>query len=111
MAINNRGDISITILVLEVIVLCAIALLSFYLVEKKEAGKIDLVFYLQEVYNSAESFRYSLNNFGEESSLKWYDIKKLGKKFVIERSYASKGIWIWSKEGETLIKVKYSFEP
>lgn len=56
---NKKGDIAITILVLGVITLCAIALLSFYLVGKKEADKIDRVFYLQGVYNTAESVRYS----------------------------------------------------
>ena len=100
MGINKRGDISITILVLAVIFLCTIALLSFYFVGKKEADKIDLVFYLQEVYNSAESFNYSVNILGEESAKRLYGVEKVGDKFVNEAIYAPKA--------QALIKVKYN---
>tara|TARA_Y100000310_G_scaffold343846_1_gene453456 strand:- start:487 stop:825 length:339 start_codon:yes stop_codon:yes gene_type:complete len=110
---NKRGDIPITILVIGIIALCGIALLSFYLVQKKEANKIDLVFYLQHVYNEVESFKYSLATFpnvGEDSIRNWYGIEK-GNNFVIKRNYAPKGPWAWSKKGEPLINVTYTFTP
>jgi flagellar basal body-associated protein FliL len=57
---NKKADIAITILVLGVIVLCVFALLSFYLSEtKQKSGGINSVFYLEQVYNTAESLKYS----------------------------------------------------
>ena len=60
---NKRADISITILVLTVVVLCIFALLSFYYVGSKRVnGKVNSVFYLEHVYNTAESVIYSGGN-------------------------------------------------
>ncbi len=109
---NKRADIAITILVIGVIVLCATALFSFYAVDKgrRVNGKVNSVFYLQAVYNLAESANYSSDNFGKET-LDLYGVEEKGGKLIIKRSYAPKGIWVWSKEGEKLIEITYNFAP
>jgi len=57
---SKKADIAITIFVLGIIALCAFALLSFYLSEtKQKSGGINSVFYLGQVYNTAESIKYS----------------------------------------------------
>ncbi len=59
---NKKADISITILVIAVVVLCTVALFSFYLVwDKMFRGGINHFTFLQEVYNTAESVKYSEN--------------------------------------------------
>ena len=59
---NKRADIAITILVVAVIVLCTVALFSFYMIGKKKLGGINNFSYLQRFYNVADSIEYS----GEE---------------------------------------------
>ncbi len=57
---NKRGDIAITILVIGVIVLCTVALLSFYLIRGNQVkGVVNSVYSLQEFYNMADSVKYS----------------------------------------------------
>ncbi len=109
---NKKADIAITILVIGVIALCAAALFSFYAVDKDRRvnGKVNSVFYLQAVYNLAESANYSSDNFGKEV-LNLYGVEEKGGKLVIKKSYAPKGIWVWSKEGEKLIEITYTFNP
>ena len=57
---NKRGDISITILVIGVIVLCTVALVSFYLIRGNQVkGVVNSAYSLQETYNMADSVGYS----------------------------------------------------
>jgi len=93
---NKRADIGITILVFAVIALCALALLSFYYVDKKQkSGGIDSVGYLQNIYNEAESIKFS----GEGLVDKYEGAELLGDKFVIEKEFL---------DGD--LKIKYIFD-
>lgn len=57
---NKRGDIAITILVIGVIVLCTVALLSFYLIRGNQAkGLVNSAYFLRNFYNMADSVKYS----------------------------------------------------
>lgn len=57
---NKRGDIAITILVIGVIVLCTVALFSFYLIRENQVkGVVNSAYSLQEFYNMADSVEYS----------------------------------------------------
>jgi len=95
MILNKKADVAITILVLGVMALCFLALLSFYLTEKeKQTQKIDFSFYVQEVYNLAESVRFS-----GPDSIKDYNVKQEGSKLAIERNF---------EEGN--LRIKYSFD-
>jgi len=75
---NKKADIAITILVLGVIILCIAALLVFYLSEKQESEKIKNS-NLQEVYNLAESVKFSDSDN--------YQYVKKDKNFIIEKSF------------------------
>ncbi len=57
---NKKADIAITILVIGVIVLCTVALVSFYLIKGNQAkGVVNSAYLLQGVYNVADSLEYS----------------------------------------------------
>ena len=103
---NKKADIPVMILVIGVIALFGIALLSFYLyVEKSSQGGVESVFYLQDVYNTAESARYSVAKLG--GSYNWYEgvsFNNSNNKFIIEKEYKS-------KKGEIIMKVTYNFNP
>ncbi len=91
---NKKADIAITILVIMVIALCTIATLSFYLVNKRqESSGIESVVYLQQVYNLAESVKFS-ENLGE-NLYKEYDLEKPS---IIEKEFL---------DGK--LKIKYEF--
>jgi len=106
---NKKADIAITILVIGVVALCAMALFSFYVVGDRHNihGKVNSVFYLQEVYNLAESVKYSggglTDKYNEE--LSEYDIQG----FVIRETYYKKDLGI--KGDEEVLKVEYDFGP
>jgi len=58
--INKKADIAITILVIGVIVLCTVALLSFYLIRDKQVkGVVNSAYFLRNFYNMADSVKYS----------------------------------------------------
>lgn len=112
---NKKADIAITILVIGVIVLCATALFSFYAVDKdrKIKGGINSVYYLQEVYNLAESVKYSgksLSSFYEDDNTKVeHKMEKAGNtdkefgKFKIEKKFLDKNKKVW-------LNVTYEFK-
>ncbi len=104
---NKKADISIMILVIGVIAICVLALLSFYLSEKKQKSEgVDSFFYLQEVYNLAESVKYS----GMERISNYEDVKYENGEFVVEKTFSiEKGIIFKSKE--EVLKVNYTFSP
>ena len=57
---NKRADIAITILVIGVIVLCTVALVSFYLIRGNQVkGVVNSAYSLQNFYNIADSVKYS----------------------------------------------------
>lgn len=102
---NKKADISITILVIAIVVLCSIAFLSFYLYEKNQTeGKLDSISFLQEVYNLAESVKYSgnINNYK--------NVKFENGNFIIEKTFSIKKGLIKRTEVEVL-KVNYTFFP
>ena len=103
---NKKADIPITILVLGVIALCVFALLSFYLSEtKQKSGGVNSFFYLQEIYNSAESVKYS----GVDSINSYENIKFEDSKFIIEKMFSiEKGLFKNKKE---ILSVTYVFDP
>lgn len=95
---NKKADIAITILVIGVIALCAAALFSFYAVEKRViGGGVNSVFYLQEVYNLAESVKYSgvglYKSYGD-------DVNYKDGRFIIEKEFL---------DGD--LKITYNFAP
>jgi len=104
---NKKADIPITILVLGVITLCVFALLVFYLSEtKQKSGGVNSFFYLQEIYNPAESVKYS----GADTINNYKDIKIEDSKFVIEKTFSIENGWIFKNKKEVL-SVTYAFEP
>ena len=103
---NKKADIAITILVIGVIALCILALLSFYLSETKQKSEgVNSFFYLQEVYNLAESARYS----GSEGFSNYENVKFENGKFIIEKTFFNGGGWFSSKK--EVLKINYSFSP
>lgn len=57
---NKKADIAITILVIGVIVLCTVALVSFYLIRGNQVrGVVNSAYSLQNFYNMADSVKYS----------------------------------------------------
>lgn len=57
---NKKADIAITILVIGVIVLCTVALFSFYLIRDNQVkGVVNSAYFLQNFYNMADSVKYS----------------------------------------------------
>ena len=110
---NKRADIAVVILVLGVLALMIFALLSFYLSgEKSKEGGINSVFYLQEVYNIAESVRFS-----DESLAYKYGVFEEEGKFVLDKVVMKeKGLWEKAKnavgagdEDVEILKIKYVF--
>jgi len=105
--LNKRGDIAIVILVLGVLALLVFGLLSFYLVgEKSKSGGIDSAYYLQEIYNTAESAKFS-----DESLAYKYGVSEENGKYVLEKVMSEKsGWWIFSKEGVEMLRIRYVFD-
>jgi len=104
---NKKADISITILVLGVIALCILALLSFYLSETKQKSEgVDSFFYLQEVYNLAESVKYS----DVEGIDNYEAVKYESGDFVVEKTFLKQTGWVF-KNTEEILKVNYTFSP
>lgn len=96
---NKRGDIPIMVLVIGIIALCGIALLSFHIAGKRQAGQnLDSVYYLQEVYTLAESVRYSGKElYGEYGK----EVKFSGNEYMIEKTFT---------KGEVeILRIKYTF--
>ena len=93
---NKRADIPIVILVVGVLVLCALAILNFYLSEKQQTKSMNSVYYPQEIYNLADSVRYSdsslISNYG--------NVKLEGDKLIIEKDFFG--------DEEISIKIKYT---
>ena len=84
---NKKGDIAIVILVLGVLALLLFGLLSFYFVgEKIKTGKIDAAFELQGVYNIAESFKFSGDEFAETYNY----ITDNGDDFIVKTGFLDK---------------------
>ena len=111
---NKRGDIAVVILVLGVLALMIFALLSFYLVgEKGKRGGINSAFYLQEIYNNAESVKFS-----DESLAYRYGVGEEEGKFVLsEVIMEEEGFWGKAKgvvgigsEDVELLRIKYVFD-
>jgi hypothetical protein len=102
---NKRADIAITILVLGVIALCAVALFSFYVDGSKIKRVANSAYFLQDVYNLAESVEYSKEGLTSkyDEELEEYDIKG----FVIKRAYYKKDLGV--SGDEEVLKVKYNF--
>ncbi len=98
---NKKADIAITILVVGVIALCILSLLSFYVAGKKQkSGGINSVFYLQRVYNLAESVKFS----GSDLVGSYESVNLVGGELVIEKEFLD-------KDGEIFLKVEYKFSP
>ncbi|MDD5191845.1 MAG: hypothetical protein PHH54_04185 [Candidatus Nanoarchaeia archaeon] len=93
---NKKADIAITILVTGVIALCILALLIFYVSEKRQESEgINSFFYLQEVYNQAESARYS-----GEDNIDNYENVRYDSGFVVEKEFLDGNL-----------KVRYTLNP
>ena len=105
--LNKRGDIAVVILVLGVLALMIFGLLSFYLVgEKSKSGGIDSAYYLQEIYNIAESAKFS-----DESLAYKYGVSEENGKYVLEKIVSEKsGWWIFSKNDVEMLRIKYIFD-
>ena len=88
---NKKADIPIMVLVFGVIVLCSLALFSFFSIENRQNERINSVYALQETYNLAESFKLSSKGVGENNKGQILDlykssgIKESGGVFVVER--------------------------
>jgi len=105
---NQRGDIAIVILVLGVLALMIFGLLSFYLVgEQSKAGGINSAYYLQEIYNSAESVKFS-----DESLAYKYGVIEEEGKYVLEKKISEKeGGWLFfGGEDVEILRIKYKFD-
>lgn len=108
---NKRGDIPITILVIAVVVLCVMALFSFYAVKDKIKGRAYSAYFLQDVYNLAESIQYSglgvLDRYKQD--LQEYDIDYDSgtNEFSIKRTYYQEDLGV--SGNEELLKVTYEF--
>ena len=105
---NKKADIAITILVLGVLALMIFALLSFYLVEERiKAGGVNSAYYLQEIYNSAESVKFSDENLAYK-----YGASKEEGKFVLSKTITGKEGGFFGIGGEEveIIKIKYVFD-
>ena len=104
---NKKADIAITILVVGVIALCAAALFSFYVGGGKIRRVANSAYLLQDVYNLAESVKYSGEGltYKYDEELEEYDIRG----FVIERTYYKKDLGV--SGDEEVLKVKYNFGP
>jgi hypothetical protein len=107
--LNKRADIAVTILVLGILALMIFALLGFYLAgEKIESGGINSAFYLQAVYNTVESARFS----GLGGSASKYGIDSGQEGYVLDVIIPGKigGLWgIGGKDIEAL-RIKYEFD-
>ena len=105
---NKKADIAITILVLGIIALCVFALLSFYLSEtKQKSGGVNSAFYLEKVYNTAESIKYS-----GDSLYKNYETGNIKIKYA-EGDEEEKIAGNFEINGEFLegnLNIKYKFE-
>lgn len=91
---NKRGDIPILILVVGIVILCGIALASFYLSGEKNKGKVDLIFNLQEIYTLAESIKFSGN------IANYQNVREEGDNFIIEKKYF--------EDENILMEIKYT---
>jgi len=98
---NKRGDIAITILVIGVIVLCGLALASFFISEKNQESELNEFLYLQKVYNQAESVKFS----GGIGSFEGFRLEE-EEKYVFEKTFFREG---WFSD-EEVMKVRYEFE-
>ncbi len=111
---NKRADISITILVLAVVVLCILALLSFYYVGSKRIdGKVNSVFYLEHVYNTAESVRYSGRDLYKNYETDNIKIER-GTEEITKEDGTKEEITSFNITGEFLnnnLKINYTFSP
>ena len=100
---NKKADIPIMILVFGVIVLCSVALFSFFNIENRQDEKMNSVYALQEVYNTAESFKFSSKGVFETEKGEVLDlytssgIKESGGGYVIEKQ-------------TEFLKIKYEFD-
>ena len=96
---NKRGDIAITILVIGVIVLCGLALVSFFMSEKNQESELSEFLYLQKIYNQAESIRFSggISNYPGFSATE--------ERYVFEKTFFREG---WFSD-EEVMKVRYRF--
>ena len=57
---NKKADIAITILVVGVVVLCTVALLSFYSIRgERVKGVVNSAYFLRNFYKMADSVKYS----------------------------------------------------
>ena len=105
---NKKADIAVTILVLGVLALLIFGLLSFYLVgEKIRGGEIVSFSYLQEIYNDAESVRFSEGRLAPK-----YGAEGGGKTFFIQRSVSGDIGSVLGIGGESreILKIKYTFD-
>ena len=104
---NKRADIAVVILVLGVLALMIFALLSFYLVGKKgKEGGINSAFHLQEIYNTAESVRFS-----DEGLSHKYDVSEEEGKYVLDKVVHEESSWWDFSNGEVeMLRIKYTFD-
>lgn len=96
---NRKADIAITILVIGVIVLCGLALMSFFISERNQESELNEFLYLQKVYNQAEAVRFS------DSASNYYGFETKGEGYIFETTFFREG-WIIDEE---VMRVRYEF--
>lgn len=110
---NKKADIAITILVLGVIALCAAALFSFYNEKNQIKGVVNSAYFLQDIYNLAESVKFSgvglIDKYDKE--LQEYDIQYDSEKqeLIIGRTYYKKDLGV--SGNEEILKITYNSAP
>ncbi len=111
---NKRGDIAVVILVLGVLALMIFGLLSFYLIgEKSKAGGINSAYYLQEIYNTAESVQFSDETLaykhGVSEEQGRYVLRKVVNKEKSALEKAKNLVGMGEAEIE-MLRIKYTFD-
>ena len=112
---NKHADIAITILVIAVVVLCTAALFSFYFLGGKIGRTVSSAYFLEDVYNLADSINYSgVDMVGKYDGQKGYSIKPEGQEVVIKRTYSKKDLGVTGPGidvNEEVLNITYRFKP
>lgn len=97
---SKRANITITVLVISVLLLCSIALITFIMAKTRIVNIFTGVYLMEEMNSQIED--YSIN-----SNLNMVDtrVNSLGKKVFYQKKTDSTGFWLWKKD-----KVSFSVE-
>ena len=106
---NKRGDVPITILVIGVFTVCALALFTFFVADFKMSNSFVGLKIMEEMNSDIDEYLFYKNGGKDEGSLNqlFSVVVEDGVEYIKKSKFASSGLGFFGDENELLFSVRY----